>query len=308
MMDTPLIYATKKSSGLILGTWALGGGKDWGQMSAVQSAQTLQAAVEAGICVLDTSPVYGWGAAEERIGQTLGKIRSRLFLAGKCGICLNAQNRPDHNLQPRSIVAECEASLKRLQTDYLDLYQIHWPDPNTALEQSLEALVRLKEQGKIRYIGVCNFTAEALKQAVSLAPIDCVQNQLSLLAPFPAEILDFCREKKIDFWGYGLLGGGILSGKYTQEPNFRRGDARKYFYPYYTAERFWQAQQTVQRLQEIARRKNTTCAAVSLAWGLAQTAVSGVLFGAKSPQQVQENRAALAVELTETEKEFLQHG
>ena len=307
-MHTPLYIASKKTPRLALGTWALGGGADWGELPITQAQEVLVAAIEAGIGWIDSSPVYGWGEAETRLGQVIGPFRERLILASKCGICLNGQNRPDHDLSPQRIVAECEASLRRLQTDYLDLYQIHWPDPKVALEDSLATLQRLKEQGKIKAIGVCNFLVELLQKACQITSIECVQNQLSLLAVLPREILDFCKKRQISFLGYGLLGGGILSGKYQKEPNFRRCDARKYFYPYYTGECFVQAQETVKRVKELSSQKNISAAALSLAWGLAQTGVSGVLFGARSPEQLRQNIQALEVELSAEEKEFLQHG
>ncbi len=306
-MYTPLHIASKKTPRLALGTWALGGGNDWGALPTEQAQAVLHRALEAGICWLDTSPIYGWGEAEKRIGQLVHSCREKLILAGKCGICLNAHNRPDHDLTPQRIVAECEASLKRLQTDYLDLYQIHWPDPKTPLEDSLQALLRLKQQGKIRAIGVCNFSLDLLEKACQIAPVECVQSQLSLLSVFPAEVLDFCQKHQIPFVGYGVLGGGILSGKYQREPNFRRCDARKYFYPYYTAERFLSAQKKAVCVKEVALEKGIPPAAVALAWALVQTGVSAVLFGARTPQQVEQNLQALDVELTVQEQEYLQH-
>ncbi|MBQ7907978.1 MAG: aldo/keto reductase [Elusimicrobiaceae bacterium] len=303
-----LSFAEKTVCRLGLGTWVLGGGSDWGAVSFAQAQATLQAALETGINWIDTSPVYGWGEAEERIGRVVKGVRSRLVLAGKCGICLNAQQRPDHDLTPRQIFLECETSLKRLQTDYLDLYQIHWPDPKVPLAESLAALSRLKEEGKIRSIGVCNFSLEQLVQACQITSIDCVQNQLSLLAPFPQDILSFCREKQIVFWGYGALGGGILSGKYQKEPNFKRSDARKYFYRYYTGTHFVSAAKIASRVKEMACQKSSSSVAVALAWALAQTDYGGVLVGARTAEQVRQNIEALNLDLTKSEKEFLQHG
>ena len=307
-MHMPLFISSKTTPRLALGTWALGGGKDWGEVPSQQAQALLQEALESGLRWIDTSPVYGWGEAEERIGQILRPWREKVILSGKCGICLNEQNRPDHDLRPQQVVRECEASLKRLQTDYLDLYQLHWPDPNTPLEDTLQALLHLKQQGKIRALGLCNFPLDLLKKACQMAPIECVQYQLSLLAGVPTDILQFCQERQIVFLGYGVLGGGILSGKYQKEPNFKRGDARKYFYRYYTAERFLSAQETAARVKQVARQKGVCASAVALAWGLVQQGVSGVLFGARNSEQVRQNLQALQVELTTQEQEFLQHG
>lgn len=307
-MTAPLSIACEKISSLVLGTWALGGGSDWGEMPVAEAQQLLYAGLEKGIYQIDTSPVYGWGECEKRLAEIIRPFRQQVFLASKCGICLNKSNRPDHDLSPASIITECETSLKRLKTDYLDLYQLHWPDVKTPLEDSLSALIRLKKEGKIRSIGICNFPLALLQKACQCAPIEYVQYQLSLLAPYPTEILDFCCQNKIAFWGYGVLGGGILSGKYQKEPNFRRADARKYFYPYYTSNRFIKAQETAKRVKEIAAKKGICAAAVALSWGLKQSGVRAVMFGARNKQQVLQNIQALKVELTDEEKEFLQHG
>lgn len=291
-------------SRVALGTWALGGGNDWGETSEQAARNTLSAALEQGINLIDTAPVYGAGLAEERVGRAIKGKRTSLVLATKCGISL-AGGRPDHDLRPSSIIAECDASLRRLQTDYIDLYQIHWPDPKVPLAESLETLVKLKEQGKIRAIGVCNFSREQLAQACGIAPIATVQNRLSLLDNAAAELAKFCQAKGIKFWAYGVLGGGILSGKYKSMPNLRKCDARRYFYKYYFGPDFAAAQQVARRVQQIAMNKQVPPSAVALACVLELSGVSGVLVGARSAQQVQENLRAVTVKLTQQEKEFL---
>lgn len=287
-----------------LGTWALGGGADWGDTPPQDAAEALAAALEAGLNWIDTSPIYG--AAEERIGQVVKGRRSQVLLATKCGICVRG-GRPDHDLRPESIAAECEASLRRLQTDYIDLYQIHWPDPKVPLEEALGTLMRLKEQGKIRAAGVCNVSPELLRRACQAGEVAAVQNPLSLLTDGQAAVRQLCREKQMAFVAYGALGGGILSGKYTQPPNFRRRDARRYFYTYYFADGFAAAAPVAARVREVAAQKKVPAVAVALAWVLAQDGVSRVLAGARSAQQVRELALAQQVELTGQEQEFL-HG
>ena len=286
-----------------LGTWALGGGNDWGETSEQAAQQTLLAALDRGVNLIDTAPIYGAGLAEERIGRALKGRRSQVLLATKCGISLRG-GRPDHDLRPQNIFQECEASLRRLQTDYIDLYQIHWPDPKVALVDSLGALLRLQEQGKIRAIGVCNFSQEQIKQAAEIAPIVSVQGPLSLLCD-NKKLAEFCAARGLAFWAYGALGGGILSGKYTQMPNLRRCDARRYFYPYYFGENFTKATQTVARVWQIAQKYQASSAAVALAGVLQARGVSGVLAGARSAAQVEENLSALQIKLTPQEQEFL---
>ncbi len=287
-----------------LGTWALGSGRDWGDTSEADAQNTLRAALDGGIKLIDTAPIYGAGLAEQRVGQAVKGRRKEVLLATKCGISLIA-GRPDHDLRPQHIQAECEASLRRLQTDYIDLYQIHWPDPKVPLADSLEALVRLREQGKIRAIGVCNFSQAQLEQACKLTRIDCVQAQLSLLASESKQVAAFCQTCGIAFWAYGVLGGGILSGKYKQMPNLRKSDARRYFYKYYFGEYFNRAKQVAVRVQQIAQQKQLPPAAVALASVLQLPGVSGVLAGARNAIQVQQNLRALEVNLSQEEKAFL---
>lgn len=289
---------------IALGTWALGGGRDWGDNPIEAVQKTLQAALDEGINWIDTAPIYGAGFAEVQIGRVVKNVRSDIILATKCGISLH-EGRPDHDLRPASIVAECEASLKRLQTDYIDLYQIHWPDPKVPLADALGTLMRLKEQGKIGAIGVCNFSQEQLDEACALAPIFSVQGQLSLLCPQGLETAQWCRERGIAFWAYGALGGGILSGKYKQEPNFRRADARQYFYKHYRGSSFEAAMQVVERVKQLAAQKNLPPSVVALAWALQQPGVTGVLAGARTPEQIKENKTAANIFLTEEEQQFL---
>lgn len=307
MTFTPLILSGKTAPRLGLGTWALGGGKDWGEPDGQDAADAVYAALDAGICLIDTAPAYGWGRAEELLARALKGRRQQVLLADKCGIVLNKDGRPDHDLRPESILAQCDASLSRLQTDYLDIYLIHWLDPKVPLSDALGALERLKEQGKIRALGLCNVSADLLLSAAQ-ASVACVQNPLSLLDNKQEKVLAVCAEKKIPFIAYGALGGGILSGKYRKEPNFRRSDARRYFYPHYRGESFSRAQGVAARVKELAAQKGCAASAVALAWALGCGGVSGVLFGARCVRQVQENAAALQIRLTEQEAEYLEYG
>lgn len=287
-----------------LGTWALGGGRDWGETLADQAYATVSAAIDRGIVLIDTAPVYGAGTSEEIIGRATSACRQHVVLATKCGICLH-DGRPDHDLRPQSILQECENSLRRLRTDYIDLYQIHWPDPKVPLTEAVGTLARLQEQGKIRAIGLCNVSAEQVKQASEVAPITSVQSRLSLLDQEALSLAAFCQQRGISFWAYGVLGGGILTGKYTQMPNLRRCDARRYFYPHYFGEGFHAAMPVAQRVKTVAQQRQIPSSAVALAWILAQPGVSGVLAGARTSTQVAENIQALSLQLSAQEQEFL---
>ena len=269
-----------------LGGWSFGGGKDWGDTPQADVLSTVSAALEAGINWVDTAPIYG--DSEEKLAPALKGRRTRLFLATKCGLIKNG-SWTDHDLSPKTIVRQLEDSLSRLKTDYIDLYQIHYLDPKNPLEAALETLTKLQKQGKIRYIGVCNFLADDLRQACGTFPLASVQNEYSLLHPQKGKsVFSVCREWGIGFIGYGTLCGGILSGKYKKAPNFRRADARNYFYKCYRGPAFEEANKTVLRVKNVAQELGVPPGAVAAAWALT-TGATSVLLGARKPEQVRQN-------------------
>ena len=276
-----------------LGGWAFGGGYDWGPLDKPAAIKAVCAAIDVGISLIDTAPVYGDGESERFLGEVLKTRRAHVLLAGKCGLVKNG-SWTDHDLRPSSIRSQLERSLKNLQTDYLDLYQIHYPDPKVLLEEAWGELERLRQAGKVRAIGLCNVTGEQIRLAVQVAPVFSVQNEFSLLHPQKGKnVLPLCQEKGISFIGYGTLCGGILSGKYKREPNLRRADARNYFYQCYRGEAFKQAQTVVRRVQQLAEKLHSAPAAVAAAWAQAQAGVACVLCGARNEEQVHQNAQAL---------------
>ncbi len=282
-----------------LGGWALGGGYDWGNADERTVQQTVEAALQAGSNLIDTAPIYG--SSEELLGRSLLGRRSHVLLSTKCGLVKNG-SWTDHDLRASTIRTQLETSLRRLQTDFIDIYFIHYLDPQVPWQEVLNTLLALQKQGKIRYIGVCNIPADTLEEMARTGSISCVQDELSILhAQKATRILEICRAYQLGFMAYGPLCGGILSGKYRQEPNLRRADARNYFYKCYRAEAFEKAQPIVVRVKQIADRKQVLPVQVALAWVLAQPGVTCALTGARSAQQVQQNADASAVTLTAEE-------
>lgn len=282
-----------------LGGWALGGGTDWGATSQQAVTQTLCAALETGINLIDTAPIYG--ESEQLLGRALAGNRTKVLLSTKCGLVKNG-SWTDHDLRPSTITAQLETSLKNLQTDYIDVYFIHYLDPNIPWQSVLETLSRFKEQGKIRFIGVCNIPPETLREMLQTQLVDCVQDEYSLLHTSKGQAaLEICREHTLGFMAYGALCGGILSGKYRREPNFRRADARNYFYKCYRGDAFTAAQATVQRVQKLAARKNVSAAQVALGWLLAQDGLTCALTGARSAVQIIQNAQAAHLTLNQEE-------
>lgn len=289
-----------------LGTWAFGGGYDWGPVDKPSARRAVWTALEAGVQLVDTAPIYGNGESEQFLGDVLKDVRGQVLLASKCGLVKNG-SWTDHDLRPAAIRAQLEASLIRLQTDYLDLYQIHYPDPRVPLEEAVGELLRLRQEGKIRAVGLCNVTEEQIRRAYKEGPIATVQNEYSLLHRAAGEtVLPVCRELGISFIGYGTLCGGILSAKYRQEPHFRRADARNYFYKCYRAESFRQVQPVVNRVKQLAGKLKVPPAAVAVAWALDRPGVSCVLCGARREEQVQQNVTGLKINLTQTDIDFLE--
>lgn len=299
--SSPLIL-----SRLGLGSWPFGGGYDWGPLDENAAQKAVFAALDAGINWIDTAPIYGEGQSEEFLGRILKGRRANVFLASKCGLVKNG-SWTDHDLRPQSIRKQITDSLTRLKTDYLDLYQIHYPDPKIPFAEAVGELVRLQQGGLVRAIGLCNVSAAQIQAASDVTSVFSVQNEFSLLHPQAGQnVFDACRRCGARFIGYGVLCGGILSGKYKTAPNLRRADARNYFYKCYRGQDFAKAQEVVGRVQKLAGQKNVSPSAVAVAWALHKPGVSCVLFGARTETQVAQNTAAQTVQLSAPEIEFLE--
>lgn len=283
-----------------LGTWILGGDV-WGGSSEKSSIEAIETALNQGINFIDTAPIYGNGQAERIVGQAIKGKREKVVLATKCGLVTQGK-KVLINLSADSIKREVEESLKRLQVDYIDLYQCHWPDPNTPIEWTFDALTQLKEEGKIRYIGVCNFPLDLLRRSSLLADVVTLQSQYSLLErSLENELIPFCGQEGIGVVAYGVLGGGILTGKYTSLPRFPEGDARSFFYRFYEKEKFERIQRTLQALQKYSRPLNQ----IAINFVRQQPAVRTVLVGCRTAQQVLDNVGAVHWQLSTDEMQSL---
>ena len=210
-----------------LGTWAIGGWM-WGGTDTWEAIHTLQAAVDEGINLIDTAPVYGFGRAEELVGQALvphGR-RSRAVIATKVGIeWING--RIYRNSSPERIRFEVEASLRRLRTDYIDLYQVHWPDPSVPIEETAQAMAKLLQEGKIRAIGVSNYSAAEISRFRSVAPIHAIQPPLNLFERgAETAVIPYARDLGLTVLAYGALCRGLLAGKITNTTQFPADDLR----------------------------------------------------------------------------------
>jgi aryl-alcohol dehydrogenase-like predicted oxidoreductase len=270
-----------------LGTWAIGGWM-WGGSDEADSIATIHAAVDHDINLIDTAPVYGFGRSEEIVGKALGTNgrRSRVVIATKVGLDWR-DGQPFRNACPLRIFAEVEASLKRLRTDYIDICQVHWPDPFTPIEETAKAMLTLLQQGKIRAIGVSNFTRLQMREFRRVAPLHTVQPPYNLFERESEEdALPYCLWHGIATLTYGPLCRGLLSGRMRPETIFSGDDQRK-IDPKFKQPRYSQYLQAVAELDRFASENyGKRVIHLALRWVLDQPGVSAALWGARWPSQL----------------------
>jgi aryl-alcohol dehydrogenase-like predicted oxidoreductase len=277
----------EKISVIGLGTWVFGG-ENWGGADDAACAGAVGEALDQGMNFIDTAPFYSDGRAESLIGQAIRGRRAKAFIATKCGL-IRENGRVAHNLAPASVAREVDLSLSRLQCDVIDLYMCHWPDTATPVENTMDALLKLRAAGKIRHIGVSNFDVPLLKRACAIAPVATLEAPYSVLdRRIETDLVPFCREKGIGIIAYGAMGGGVLTGKYSREPNFTRRDARKMFYSFYEKEKFAHAQRVVHELRSCQHPLNQ----LALNWARQQRGVMTVLAGCRDALQARANAQA----------------
>lgn len=283
-------------SQIILGTWVFSG-TNWGGSDENDCIAAVHAAIDHGVTTIDTAPIYGYGLAETLVGKAIKGRRSQLIIATKCG--LSGRGKGIHcDLKPQTILKEIDESLKRLQTDYIDIYQCHWPDPNTPLADTLKCLKSLQDLGKIRCIGVSNFNLPLLREAVAIGCVATLQSPLSMLdRALNQEIVPFCQQNDIGVFAYGSLGGGILTGKYEQSKVFTKDDARSFFYKFYAGEKFTQIRGFLDQLKSLKRPLNQ----VAINWVRQQEGVSSAIVGSRNAEQIIQNITAVDWDLS-TEK------
>jgi len=317
MEYTSLDGLTTKLSRLGFGGEQLGG-YGWGKTSETEMVKAIRKAMDSGINFFDTAPIYGLGHSEEVLGRTLGVDRKNVIIATKIGLAWSrnaalkktSPNSPIGRFadsSPANINREIDASLKRLKTDYIDLYQIHWPDPNTPLEDTLFAMGKLKKSGKIRCIGCCNFSLELLMESLKYSEIKTIQIPYNLIdRKAEKDLLPFCRENNIAVLVYSPLARGLLTGKYDRNTRFglddhRSRDSDEYFH----GEAFLRNLEAVERVKFVAKKLNKTPAQIAFRWVLENPCVTTAIFGAKNTAQVEENISALGFTLPKEYIEFL---
>ena len=276
-----------KVSPVAIGTWAIGGWM-WGGTDEAESVSTIRAALEHGINVIDTAPAYGFGRSEEIVGRAIaeGKLRSRVLISTKVGLEWQG-GKVFRNASRARILQEVEDSLRRLRTDHIDIYQVHWPDPLVTIKETAEAMRTLFEHGKIRSIGVSNFSVAQMEQFRRVAPLHVLQPPYNLFERgIEADILPYCRKNKIATFGYGALCRGLLSGRMQPDTKFEGDDLRRTD-PKFLEPRFTQYLAAVEQLDRLAQQRfGKRVIHLAVRWILDQ-GITTALWGARHPGQLQ---------------------
>jgi aryl-alcohol dehydrogenase-like predicted oxidoreductase len=298
-----------------LGTWAIGGGNwefGWGPQDDEASIATIHRALDLGINWIDTAAVYGLGHSEEIVAQALKGRSDRPFVFTKCSYVWNDRREVSSSLKEQSLRREVENSLRRLQTDTIDLYQIHSPNPDSDIEEGWSTLAKLKDEGKVRYIGISNFNVEQMHRAQQIAPITSLQPPYSLIdAAIEQDILPYCQEQHIGVIVYSPMMSGLLTGKMTQErvADFPEDDWRKRDAEYQEP-RLSRNLKLANLLQEIGFPYNRNAGEVAISWTLRHPEVTGAIVGGRRPVQIEEIIGAAEFRLSESElaqiEKFLQ--
>jgi aryl-alcohol dehydrogenase-like predicted oxidoreductase len=302
MEYTTIPSLNAKISRIGLGTWAIGGSL-WGGTDEKESILTIRKALEMGINFIDTAPAYGKGTAEEIVGKAIKEHgnRQKIIIATKCGLNQETDN-VFRDSSRASIIKEVEDSLRRLQVDYIDLYQVHWPDPATPLSETAEVLNTLLQHGKIRAIGVSNFTIEQMIEFRKKAPIHALQPPFNIFERETENaLLGFCLESDIAIIGYSSLCRGLLSGKMTIDRQFKGDDFRKGMDPKFKEPLFSEYVKAADALKEWVQKKyHRSLPALAVRWVL-DSDINIALWGARKPDQLNEVDGVLGWELTDAD-------
>ena len=297
-----------KATAVGLGTWAMGGWM-WGGTDEDQSVKAIQAAIGEGISLIDTAPAYGMGKSEELVGRALKGRRDKVVLATKCGLVWHTNNgnyffdqedKPVHRfLGKESIIYEVEQSLKRLGTDYIDHYITHWQDPTTPVSETLEAMAILKEQGKIRSVGISNVTTDDLNAYLAAGTVDAIEECYSMLdRGVESELRPICQSNNVSILSYSSLALGLLSGKISPDRQFDGDDQRK-DHPRFSISNREKISSLFKEIKPISNDYRITIAQLVIAWTLQQPGITFVLCGARNPAQAIENTCAGAISLAD---------
>jgi aryl-alcohol dehydrogenase-like predicted oxidoreductase len=289
-----------------VGAWAMGGGGwqfAWGPQDDNQSIAAIHAALDAGINWIDTAAVYGLGHSEEVVARALAGRSNRPYVFTKCERVWDEKGQISGSLKRDSIRREVEDSLRRLKVDVIDLYQIHWPIPDEDIEEGWSAMAELKREGKVRWVGVSNFSRQQMERAWKIAPITSLQPPYSIVSPeIEQEELPYCQANHVGVIAYSPMKSGLLTGKMTREriAQMPPDDFRPRT-PHFQEPRLTRNLKLVELLREIGARHGRAPGEVAIAWVLRHPAVTAAIVGLRSPAQFEGVRGALEFRLSQEE-------
>ena len=294
-----------------LGTWAMGGANwryNWGPQEDRESIAAVRRALDMGINWIDTAPVYGLGRSENVVGEALAGRRDKVFLATKCSRLWTEDGEIYGSLKAADVRRECESSLKRLKTDVIDLYQIHWPDPAEEIEEGWTEIAKLVEEGKIRYAGVSNFPVERLRAIQPIHPVASLQPPYSMLRRgVEEELLSYCAAHDVGVVVYSPMACGLLTGAFSRDrlaglpgSDWRRGNVE------FRAPAFEANLALVEGLKPVAERNGLTLSQLAIAWTLRRPEVTSAIVGARRPDQIEETALASNAALSESDADAIE--
>ena len=293
-----------------LGAWAMGGPwlYGWGPQDDDESIATILRAMDEGVNWIDTAAIYGHGRSESVVGRALKQMSRKPLVATKCGLRWDEQNERIPCLKAQSIRTECHDSLRRLGIDTIDLYQIHWNQPEEDIEEGWTEMARLVEEGKVRYIGLSNFEVEQVQRLQKIHPVASLQPPYSMLhREVEDELLDYCGKNDIGVIVYSPMQRGLLTGKFDAErvANLPEGDHRK-VNPDFQQPQFGATLQLVEQLRPIAERNGRTLAQLAISWVLRRSEVTAAIVGARRPGQIIETASASDWDLSQEDVEQIE--
>ncbi len=309
-----------KISAITFGAWAAGGWM-WGGSDTNQAIKAIRDAYDKGVTSIDTAPIYGMGASEKIVGKAIKDIpRDKVQLLTKFGMRWDLdkgefyfQSKDNDGKEvdiykyagKESVKKEVENSLKRLGTDYIDLYQIHWPDVTTPIQETFEAVAELIQEGKVRHAGVCNYSVEQMKEAEKYVNVVSNQVPFSMVnRDIEKEIVPFCRENGKSILAYSPMERGLLTGKMKRGQEFDKGDHRA-DNPYFTDESISKTNAFLEKIRPLAKEKNATLAQLVLKWTIERPGITIALAGARNSEQSVQNAAAADVALSSKDIDFI---
>jgi aryl-alcohol dehydrogenase-like predicted oxidoreductase len=301
-----------KASVITYGAWAIGGTM-WGGTDEKEAVESIQASIDAGVTAIDTAPIYGYGKSEELVARAIAGKRDKVQIFTKFGLRWD-DTEGEHffdlkdngkttniyrNAKKHSVIKECEDSLKRLKTDHIDLYQCHWRDHTTELEETMEALQQLLKEGKILAAGVSNFTAEEIERSNKIVPIASDQPPYSMvLRNIENDVLPFCRDNNIGVIVYSPLQRGLLTGKFKPDHKFAEGDHRK-DQPHFQPDYIKRVNAFLDQLRPMADSYKVTLGNLVINWTINQPGITAALVGARNAEQAVENARAADFKLSQ---------